>query len=71
MAAADTKKPQPGYTVSLFVSRSTAGYTEKDGYENRTFPPETKELGRVELAGGDLEKLLDKTKSHIDLIEET
>ncbi|WIC89484.1 hypothetical protein SEA_BAJUNIPER_61 [Microbacterium phage BAjuniper] len=69
MASADSK-PKPGYTVSLFVSRSTEGYTAKDGYETRNFPPETKELGRVELAGGDLEKLLTKTKSHIDLIEE-
>jgi len=70
VASADPKPPA-GYTISLFVSRTTPEHTVKEGYENRTFPKDTVELGRVELRGGDLETLLAKTKNHIDLIEET
>lgn len=66
------EKPDPGYTISLHVSRVTEGYTSKDRYgQERTFPRDTVELGRVELRGSDLAVLLAKTKSHIDLVEET
>ncbi|QJD49879.1 hypothetical protein QDW19_gp64 [Microbacterium phage AvGardian] len=65
------KAPEAGYTISLFVSRKTPPHTKGTGYEKQEFPGETVELGRVELRGTDLETLLGKTKSHIDLIEES
>ena len=70
-----TDKPKPvGYTISLFVSKTSAERTETTGSgynaETRNFPRETIELARVELRGEDLEKLLTKTRVHIDQIEE-
>ncbi|QDH92439.1 hypothetical protein SEA_CELAENA_60 [Microbacterium phage Celaena] len=67
MAASATK---PGYTVSLFVSKTTPAREEKDGYNTRSFPAETIELARVSYEGGELEALLEKTKKTVDLIEE-
>ena len=64
------KAPDPGYTISLFVSRKVPAHSVKEGYEKVEFPGETVELGRVELRGSDLQTLLGKTKDHIDLIEE-
>ena len=63
--------PPAGYTISLFVSRTTPPHTKGTGYGKQEFPGETVELGRVELRGTDLETLLGKTKDPIDLIEET
>ncbi|UGL61880.1 hypothetical protein SEA_FRANKLIN22_67 [Microbacterium phage Franklin22] len=67
MATAETRPPV-GYTISLFVSKTTPEHTVKEGYENRTFPRDTVELARVELRGSDLEALLSDSKEHIDLI---
>ncbi|AVR57221.1 hypothetical protein SEA_CHILIPEPPER_60 [Microbacterium phage ChiliPepper] len=63
-------KPKAGYTVSLFVSKSTPAYTAKDGYDTRSFPAETVELARVTYEGGELEALLEKAKKTVDLVEE-
>ncbi|QOP64299.1 hypothetical protein QDW16_gp05 [Microbacterium phage Quenya] len=59
-----------GYVVSLFVSKTTPERTEKDGYNTRSFPAETVELARVTFEGGELEKLLEKAKKSVDLVEE-
>ena len=36
-----TAAPKPGYVVSLFVSKTTPEFKEKDGYDTRTFPEHT------------------------------
>lgn len=67
-----TGNTKPGYTISLYVSKKQEAYTEAESQLaiRRDFPAQTTELGRVELSGEDLEKLLTKTRVHIDQIEE-
>ena len=63
-----TAAPKPGYVVSLFVSKTTPEFKEKDGYDTRTFPEHTIELARVVLSGEDLEGLLSDAKESADLV---
>ena len=67
-----TDKRPAGYTISLFVSKTTPEHTEttSSGYaaQTSTVPRDTVELARIELRGTDLEAMLSDTKEHVDLI---